>query len=207
LNAEGVAPTLRARLYYDFASTLCYVAHRVFGEMQPELDSLGIALEWCPLDLSELLGWRRGVAVDEARLANAARVAAEFGVDVRPLQIWPDSRTALAAALTLQQGPRAAVFRERVWSGVFEERRVLDAPGTLESFARDLGIALDPRAVEVEREGLEHGARRAAEEGVTGLPTLMLDAFPFPGMQSRQTTRLVLERWSQKKRRAMEIAS
>ncbi|MGH9886432.1 MAG: hypothetical protein ACREBE_12935, partial [bacterium] len=73
-------PRLRARMYYDFASTLCYVAHRVFAELQPELDALGIELDWCPLDLAELLGWRRGVAVDEARFANAERVAAEFGV-------------------------------------------------------------------------------------------------------------------------------
>lgn len=185
-------------MYYDFASTLCYVAHRVFGEMQPELDSLGIALDWWPLDLSELLGWKRGVVVDDTRFANAERVAAELGVAVRPLPVWPDSREALAAALALGSGPREAAFRERVWSAVFEERRELDAPGAVASFARDLGIALDPSAVERARESLESGARRAAEEGVMGLPTLMLDAFPFPGMQSRHTTRLVLERWARK---------
>jgi 2-hydroxychromene-2-carboxylate isomerase len=193
-------PTLRARMYYDFASTLCYVAHRVFGELQPELDALGIAIDWCPLDLSELLGWHRGVEVDDARFANARRVAEELGVAVRPLAVWPDSRDALAAALTLGRGPREAAFRERVWSAVFEERRELDAPGAVEGFARDLGIALDPRAIERAREQLESGARHAAGEGVTGLPTLMLDAFPFPGMQSRHTTRLVLERWARKRR-------
>ena len=196
----GARPPLRARMYYDFASTLCYVAHRVFGEMQPELDLLGIELQWCPLDLAELLGWRRGVAVDDARFANAERVAAELGVAVRPLPVWPDSRDALAAALTLQRGPREAAFRERVWSGVFEERRELDAPGAVAGFARDLELRLDPGAIQRARETLELGARQAAEEGVTGLPTLMLDAFPFPGMQSRQTTRLVLERWARKRR-------
>ncbi|MGH2901263.1 MAG: hypothetical protein ACRDMZ_21480, partial [Solirubrobacteraceae bacterium] len=98
-------------------------------------------------------------------------------------------------------------FRERIWSAVFEERRELDAPGALSSFARDLGLALDPRALEHARDALESGARQASDEGVTGLPTLMLGTFPFPGIQSRQTTRLVLERWARKKRPGTDIAS
>jgi len=106
----GSAPMLRARVYYDFASTLCYVAHRVFGELEPRL--------------------------------------AELGVAVRPLPVWPDSRDALAAA----------------------------------------------------RASLERIAPEASEQGVTGLPTVMLGAFPFPGMQSRETTLLVFERWARKNR-------
>ena len=144
----GSAPMLRARVYYDFASTLCYVAHRVFGELEPRLAELGVVLEWCPLDLAQLLGWRRGVPIDEARIANAERVAAELGVAVRPLPVWPDSRDALAAA----------------------------------------------------RASLERIAPEASEQGVTGLPTVMLGAFPFPGMQSRETTLLVFERWARKNR-------
>lgn len=201
-SAESPGPTLRARVYYDFASTLCYVAHRVFAGLEPELGQLGIALEWQPLDLSELLGWPRGVEVDEARLSNAGRVAAEFGVAVRPLPIWPDSRDALAAALALGRGPRGEAFRERVFAAAFEERIELDAPGLVARCARDLGIAFDPRELEAARAALELGARRASDEGVTGLPTIMLDTFPFPGVQSRQTTLLVLERWARRSRAA-----
>ena len=201
-SSESSEPTLRARVYYDFASTLCYVAHRVFADMEPELAALGIALEWQPLDLSELLGWPRGVLVDEARLSNAERVAAEFGVAVRPLPVWPDSRAALAAVLALGRGPRSEAFRERVFAAAFEERIELDAPGVVTRCARDLGIAFDPRALEDARAALEVGARRASDEGVTGLPTIMLDTFPFPGVQSRQTTLLVLERWARRSRAA-----
>ena len=43
-------------------------------------------------------------------------------------------------------------------------------------------------------------AREASEQGVTGLPTVMLGAFPFPGVQSRETTLLVFERWARKNR-------
>ncbi len=194
------APSLRARVYYDFASTLCYVAHRVFGELEPRLEELGVVLEWHPLDLAELLGWRRGAEVDESRFANAERVAAELGVAVRPLPVWPDSRDALAAALVLGQGPREAAFRERVWGAAFEERRELDAPGALASFARDLGIVFEPDDIARARASLERSAREASEQGVTGLPTVMLGAFPFPGIQSRETTLLVFERWARKNR-------
>ena len=194
------APTLRARVYYDFASTLCYVAHRVFGELEPHLAELGVVLEWCPLDLAQLLGWHRGVPVDEARIANAERVAAELGVAVRPLRVWPDSRDALAAALLLGHGPRAVSFRERLWVAAFEERREIDAPGAVASFARDLGIGFEPDEIAGARASLERIATEASEQGVTGLPTVMLGAFPFPGMQSRETTLLVFERWARKSR-------
>ncbi len=195
-RAGAAARTLRARVYYDFASTLCYVAHRVFAELEPRFGEIGVELDWCPLDLADLLGWRRGVPVDQDRLANAERVAAEFGVAVRPLPVWPDSRDALAAALALGDGPRAAAFRERLWAAAFEERRAIDAPGAVADFARDLGLALDPLDLERERNELERITREAHEQGVTGLPTLMLGAFPFPGIQSRETTWLVVERWA-----------
>jgi len=186
---------LRVRTYYDFASTLCYVAHRVFGELAPELEKLGVALDWAPLDLAGLLGWPRGVEVLPARLANAERVAAEHGIAVAPLRLWPDSRDADAAALILARGPQAAAFRERVFSAVFEERRTLDAPGTLDAIARDLGVTFEPHRLERARDELAFRTQVAAEEDVTGVPTLMLDQFPFGGIQSRETTLLVVERW------------
>jgi len=191
---------LKVRAYYDFASTLCYVAHRVFGDMHDELAALEIELDWVPIDLADLLGWPRGVAVERARRANSERVAAEHGVKVQPLPVWPDSRDANALALVLARGPQAAAFRERVWTGVFEERRVLDAPGTLEAFARDLGLALDARRLERARDELAFRTQIAREEEVTGLPTLMLGEFPFGGVQARETTRMVLARWAERQR-------
>lgn len=195
---------LRVRTYYDFASTLCYVAHRVLGDMTAELESLGIELEWAPLDLAELCGWPRRREVAPERLANARRVAAEHAVAVTPLAVWPDSRDANAVALTLARTPRAAAFRERVWTAVFDERRELDAPGVLESLMRDVGVSLEARRLDKARDELEFRTRVAAEEDVTGAPTLMLDDFPFGGIQSRETTYLVLARWARRKRESVE---
>lgn len=191
---------LRVRTYYDFASTLCYIAHRVWGEMQPELESLGVEFVWMPLDLADLAGWPRGREVAAERFSNAERVAAEHKVRVSPLRIWPDSRDANALALTLAGTPQEAAFRERVFYGAFEARRELDAPGVVAGFARDVGVSVDERRLERARDELAFRTQIATEEDVTGAPTLMLDDFPFGGIQSRETTYLVLERWARRKR-------
>jgi predicted DsbA family dithiol-disulfide isomerase len=196
---------LRVPTYYDFASTLCYVAHRVFAEMRPELESLGVELVWTPLDLADLCGWPRRAEVAPERLANAERVAAEHGVRVSPLRVWPDSRDANAVALALAGGPQEPVWRERVWSAVFEERRALDAAGAVDLLARDVGVTCDSRRLDRARDELEFRTQIAAGEDVTGAPTLMLDEFPFGGIQSRETTRLVLERWARRKREGVTL--
>jgi predicted DsbA family dithiol-disulfide isomerase len=150
---------LRVRTYYDFASTLCYVAHRVLADMRPQLESLGVELAWTPLDLAELCAWPRRAPVPPERLANAERVAAEHSVRVSPLRVWPDSRDANAVALVLANTPQEAAFRERVFSGVFEERRELDASGVVEGFARDIGVTFDPRRIERARDELDFRTR------------------------------------------------
>ena len=60
---------LRVAVHYDFASTICYVAHRVMQRMAGDLEALGIELTWTPLDLAALVGWRRGETVDGPRRA------------------------------------------------------------------------------------------------------------------------------------------
>ena len=44
--------TVTIRVYYDFASTLCYVAHRVMCRIEEEIGELGVELEWRPIDLT-----------------------------------------------------------------------------------------------------------------------------------------------------------
>lgn len=192
---------LQVRVHYDFASTLCYVAHRVLGAMAGELEELGIALAWTPLDLAQLLRWPRGGAVAAERRANAERVARELGVEVHVPAVWLDSRDALAAALTLADDPaREAALRERVWSAVFEEGRDPGAAGTVEALGRELGLDFGPELLVRARDQLSFRTALAAEESVTGVPTLMLDQWPFGGIQTPETTRLVLARWAARKR-------
>ena len=55
---------LRVPVYYDFASTLCYVAWRVMARMADDLTEIGIELVWRPIDLARLTGWERGAVVE-----------------------------------------------------------------------------------------------------------------------------------------------
>jgi len=189
-------------VHYDFGSTLCYLAHRLMGEMAEDLRALGLGLRWSPVDLSQLTGWPRGAEVPEVRRRNAARVAEELSLAVRVPRRWPDSRLAGASALWVedQAGPeRASAWRERIWSAAFEEEREPWGAETLVGLARDLDLALDAAGVRACRDDLILRTQLAAAGEVTGVPTFMLDTWPFGGIQSRETMRVTFERWLERR--------
>ena len=71
---------LEVIVYYDFASSLCYVGHRSMQRLADELEELAIDLVWTPIDLTRITGWRRGAVVDGLRRENVHRVARELAV-------------------------------------------------------------------------------------------------------------------------------
>jgi predicted DsbA family dithiol-disulfide isomerase len=192
---------LRVRVHYDFASSLCYVAHRALARLATPLDALGIELVWTPLELARLVGPHRpGAAIDELRRANAARVAAELGVALRVPRVWPDVATLGAVALLADERGRGSSFRERAFSAVFEEGLVAaDAPAALR-LARDLSLALEPEALAPALQELERRTEAAREEQVSGVPTFMLGSWPFGGIQTDETMLRVFERFAAKAR-------
>jgi predicted DsbA family dithiol-disulfide isomerase len=193
-------PPLRIPVHYDFASTICYVAHRVMERMTPTLEELELELCWTPLDLAALCGYPRGAEVPEARRANALRVAEELRVPLRAPGLWLDSREAAAAAIAAEPTRGEASWRERVFSAVFEEGRGdLDAD-TVRSLAGDLGRDLTGADLTSGREELQRRTEQAARAQVTGVPTFMLGSWPFGGIQQEDTMRHILTRYSRKAR-------
>ena len=78
MAAAAIAP-LRVRVHYDFASSLCYVAHRVMQRMAGELAEIGVTLAWTPLDLARLVGpHQAGAAIPDSRRENALRWHSAF---------------------------------------------------------------------------------------------------------------------------------
>ena len=190
-------------VWYDFASTLCYVAHRVMERMAPELEGLGLWLDWQPLDLTQLLGpYPRGEPMPDERRANARRVADDLGVAVDAPAVWHDSRAvgAAAIALALAAGSHEATWRERVFSALFEEHR--EAPDEAETagWIRELGWSLPPDALATGRTALSVQTEAAREAMVTGVPTFMLGEWPFGGIQSEETMTHILRRFAEKQR-------
>jgi predicted DsbA family dithiol-disulfide isomerase len=192
-------PQLAIPVHYDFASTICFVAHRVLERMRSDLDAMGIRLEWRPVDLSAITGWRRGLVVEGPRRENALRVAEELGVPVRMPAVWLDSRPAHTVALALA-GDTEAAWRERVWTAVFEEARDIGAPGEVERLAADLAIDLDGVVDVGDFARLDALTEAAREAEVIGVPTFHL-GFPLGGIQEPATMRLLFQRWVDRQKR------
>ena len=181
-------------VHYDFASTICCVAHRVMESMRADLDAMGVVLEWRPLDLAAITGWRRGTVVEGPRRDNALRVAAELGVALRMPAVWLDSRPAHVVALELAGTPHEAAWRERVWSAVFEEGRDIGAAGEVERMANDLGLGRTKLPDLSDFSRLDAATEAAREAEVTGVPTFHV-GFPLGGIQEPATMLLLFQRW------------
>lgn len=190
---------LEVPLYYDFASSLCYVAHRVLGELTREVADLGIALRWTPLDLSALRGLRVGAAIRPADRERVRAVAGDLAVPLRIPRVWLDSRAALAAAAVVP-GARAATWNERVWSAVYESGEPPETRGAVRALAASLGIDLDDARLDAGAALVAANTETARRAEVTGVPTFQLGRWPFGGIQRRDTLLRVFERYARKAR-------
>ena len=187
-------------VYFDFASTLCYAAHRVMGRLGPQLSATAIALDWRPIDLARITGWRRGVDVVGGRRAHVLQVARELAGPLRMPARWIDSRLAAAIGLALHGTAKEAAWRERVWTAVYEEGRDPDDDGELLAWARDVG--LDETTVsDVRLAGVEAETDRAHALGIDGVPTFLLGPWPMPGIQDDATMLALLRRYVERLRR------
>ena len=157
--------SVRVPVFYDFSSTICYFTHRVLGRLGPELDQLGIALDWLPIDLVAITAWRRGEAFGPERTRNLERLSQELDVPVAMPTHWMDSRAAMAVALDLAaaRDGNEERWRAAVWTWVYEDARTLDEPGALDAIARRAAVEVEapgsarPRGSRASHRG---GARR-----------------------------------------------
>jgi predicted DsbA family dithiol-disulfide isomerase len=190
--------TVRIRVEYDLASTLCYVAKRCMERLGPDLEAAGVELDWSPIDLSMLTRWPRDVEPSDTRRANVLRVAEELSVPVQVPRLWHDSRRAHAIGLAAA-ALRRPTWRERVMSAVYEEGRPLSRE-TVDQLAAELGLRTAEDELAAGLEELEARTRKALEQGVTGVPTFMLSRWPFGGIQNDDTMRTVLTRFAARQR-------
>jgi predicted DsbA family dithiol-disulfide isomerase len=193
-------------VYYDFASSLCHVAHRVTSRMAPVLAELDLHMIWIPIDLSALLGWRSGHLVSDERRDHVRAIA--DGLDV-PLVIpthWLDSRGVHALALHQlgRDGERGScsepTLRERVFTRTYDEARPFGGVDASLEMAAECG--LDCTAEDVERglDALEAWTRHASDQMVSGVPTFMLGPWPFGGIQETATMESIFRRWTSRVR-------
>src|SRR5688572_19425674 len=168
------------RVYYDFASTLCYVAHRVLSRVEDDVAALGVVLEWRPIDLTMAAPWDRGDSFRPDVRAAVRNTGLTLGIDVEMPDPWLDSRPAAHVALCTQNPEDEARWRHAVFDTFFE-KRTFELTPDLVRLARNLGIETIPN--EVQGFGrVEECTQEAIAFGLTGVPTFLLDNWMFGGV-------------------------
>jgi len=191
-------------IYFDYASTLCYVAWRIVAELRQELDFeplwKGVPIQW------RNHASRPGNALGTVERAKIATVIAETGIEVTAPNSWIDSEAALMGSELARQAGVFDQFHDRVFRGAFELGLDISHPGRLAEISAAAGMdttafrqALDRRLT---APLLIENKSEADRFSALGYPTFMLGEFPLIGIQPKPTMRLLLDRFLNHRRSA-----
>lgn len=183
-------------VYFDYASTLCFVAWRAVAPVEAKLEVL---LRWLPVHIAaQAAAIAPGTAIPPEVHDRVQRVAAELGVDVRVPERWLDSRAALEGAVFAEQAGRSRPYHEGVFHAIYEAG---EDPADRRTLVRVAGEAGLPIGAFMEfiatRKGAPQLAANAAdarERGVAGYPAFLLGDCPLTGIQSPETMELLFGR-------------
>ena len=189
-------------IYYDYASSLCYVAKKVMEQLDGQLE---IELVWKGVQISRRhQGWKNGEMIGDEARGKIFRVAQETGVDLRVPERWFDSAYALEGAEFARERGKFAEYHTIVFAAAFEEGKDISDLPTLLSLAERIGLpvadleqALKTGAL---TERIKENETEATTFGIVGYPTFMLGAFPLIGIQPAETMRLLIQRYVDKAR-------
>ena len=188
---------LRIPIYFDYASTLCYIAWRIVTPLE---DELGFEALWkgVPIATRDFRA-KPGRVLGERERQKVLFVAAETGVRVAPPSSWIDSIPALHGSEVARD---AGVFREyhdAVFRAAFDDGADIADAKVLDAIAERAGLdrskfrdALDSGAMGAR---LDDHKREADEFSALGYPTFILGDFPMIGIQPIESMRLLLGRY------------
>ena len=191
-------------VYFDYASTLCYVAWRIVGELERELE---FAALWKGVPIS-LRNYRTrpGLPLGPVELGKIRNVAAETGVAVEPPARWLDSDKALQGSELAREAGAFAAYHDAVFRAAFEERKDIGDLKVLAAIAARIGIEPARLRADLERgrmaQRIAENKREADRFSALGYPSFMLGDFALVGIQPIETMRMLLQRFLE--RRAAE---
>lgn len=183
-------------IYYDYASSLCYVAKRVMAQLDGQLE---IALLWKGVQISRRHpGWKNGEMIGDEARGKIFRVARETGVTLRVPERWLDSASALAGAEFAREHGKFAEYHDAVFAAVFEEGKDIGDLHILLNLAEQIGLPV-AELEQALRAGtftarVKETEAEATTFGIVGYPTFMLGEFPLIGIQPTETMRLLIQR-------------
>lgn len=192
---------VRIPIYFDYASTLCYIAWRIVSQLEAEL---GFEALWKGVPIA----WRDfrakpGRVLSERERQKVLMVAAETGILVAPPPSWIDSGAALQGSELARDAGAFRAYHDAVFRAAFDEGVDIARMDVLESIAERAGMDRTKF-----RAGLESGRmearlaehkREAEEFSALGYPTFILGDFPMIGIQPIESMRLLLGRFIQQR--------
>lgn len=103
-------PKVIVPIYFDYASTLCYIAWRIIGQLEAEL---GFNALWkgVPIALRNIRS-RPGRPLEELELRKIRDVVAETGVAVEPPPRWLNSARALEGSELAREAGLFTAFHD-----------------------------------------------------------------------------------------------
>ncbi len=184
-------------VYYDYASTLCYIAWRIVGELEREL---GFKALWKGVPIALRLGMvRSGRALTQAERAKIMMVAAETGVDVVIPERWVDSQLALEGAEIAREKGVFDAYHAAVFDAFCQHGRDISQPEVLVELAQHVG--LEPRQFLADLLSHRMAPRllthklEADRFSAVGYPSFLLGEFALIGVQHIDTMRLLFKRF------------
>jgi predicted DsbA family dithiol-disulfide isomerase len=190
-------------IYFDYASTLCYVAWRIVRELE---DELGFEALWkgVPIVLRDART-RPGNALGTIERMKVMNVIAETGIEVTPPDRWIDSGAALIGSELARDAMKLAGYHDRVFRAAFEQRRDISKIEVLGEIAAATGMDRDRfqdglRSPQMESRIAANKAE-ADRFSALGYPTFILGDFPLTGIQPKETMRMLLARFIDQRNR------
>ena len=190
-------------IYYDYASSLCYVAKKVMEQLQAklaiELLSKGVQIS------RRHQGWKNGEMIGDEAKGKIFRVARETGIELRVPDRWLDSSYALEGGEFAREHGKFDDYHDRVFAAVFEEGQDIGDLPILLSLTESIGLPASKLESALKTGTLtgqiKANEAEAATFGVAGYPTFMLGEFPLIGIQPAETMRLLIQRYIDQKQK------
>jgi predicted DsbA family dithiol-disulfide isomerase len=184
-------------IYFDYASTLCYIAWKIVVELETEL---GFEALWkgVPISLRDFKA-RAGRGIGPRELQKVIMTAAETGIQVAPPKNWINSDDALMGAELAREAKVFPAYHAAVFRGAFENEIDISNREVLAAIAHEAGMDRDRFIADLESERMapriSENKREADSLSALGYPTFVLGEFPLTGIQPIETMRLLFSRY------------
>jgi predicted DsbA family dithiol-disulfide isomerase len=184
-------------VYFDYASTLCYIAWRIVSELESELPFEAL-WKGVPISIRDFKA-RAGSELGPREYQKVIMVAAETGIQVAPPKTWINSDAALMGAELAREAKAFPAYHAAVFRGAFDENLDISNREVLADIAHRAGMDRERFLADLQSERMASrigdNKREADGQSALGYPTFILGEFPLIGIQPIDTMRLIFARY------------